>query len=586
MAFLASPAIRALLVVVVAVGCAPAAPRAERVDGARRASVAAPPASAPEPIARPRPRDRFAVASENATGVEVARAVLEDGGNAVDAAVAGLLVACAAHASSCGLGGGGVALVKPASAGAYVVDFREVAPHGIRRADHLSKTPPEKRRGVMIGVPGMIAGLAKMHERSGKLPWKDLVSRAADVIDAGIPLSPYMAQALSWSAKWVRDDPEARRVFVTEAEARVGEASKNPALARALRVIADEGASGFYTGDIASDVVNAARAAGSRITPADLSSYEAVIRDPLRFTWDGLDVLTAPPPSGGGLTVAELLGFLTPEDAKRAEWGSGALIHVLAEGVRGAYADRARLVGDPDFTKMDVPALIDPARLRERRSSVKMDETTLPKLPSIAEGGTLHLVAIDDAGGVVSVTATLTGMFGSKVMTRSGFALNDALTDFTTDDYGLRAATKGPNFPRGGARPVSSLTPTLVLRGDRLVLALGGSGGLRAPAAVAQVILLALARGKALPEAVSAPRFQIASTGSLTLDPGLAAARDDLVARGEVVSVSQASFSSVTAVAVREEGGVRVLEPVFDPRKGGAVTVGREEDVTEGGRRP
>ena len=171
-------------------------------------------------------------------------------------------------------------------------------------------------------------------------------------------------------------------------------------------------------------------------------------------------------------------------------------------------------------------------------------------------------------------------------MTKSGFALNDALTDFTTDDYGLRAATKGPNFPRGGARPVSSLTPTLVLRGDRLVLALGGSGGLRAPTAVAQVILLALARGKALPEAVSAPRFQIAATGALTLDPGLAAARDDLVARGEVVRVAQASFSSVTAVAVREEGGVRVLEPVFDPRKGGAVTVGREEDVTEGGRRP
>jgi gamma-glutamyltranspeptidase/glutathione hydrolase len=119
-----------------------------------------------------RPRDRFAVASENATGVEVARDVLERGGNAVDATVSGLLVACAAHASSCGLGGGGVALVQPAGSDAYVVDFREVAPHGIRRADHLSKTPPPNRRGVMIGVPGLVAGLAKMHERGGKLPWR------------------------------------------------------------------------------------------------------------------------------------------------------------------------------------------------------------------------------------------------------------------------------------------------------------------------------------------------------------------------------------------------------------------------------
>lgn len=583
MAFPARHVIRALLVVA-ASGCAPAAPRVEPAPEAPRVQATA--LSAPAESPARRPRDRFAVASENATGVEVARDVLERGGNAVDATVSGLLVACAAHASSCGLGGGGVALVQPVGSDAYVVDFREVAPHGIRRADHLSKTPPPNRRGVMIGVPGLVAGLAKMHERGGKLPWKDLVSRAADVVDAGIPLSPYMAQALSWSAKWVRDDDGARRVFVTDAESRVGETMKNPALARALRVVAEKGRAGFYTGEIADDIVMTSRAAGSRVTPADLSSYEAVVRAPLRFEWDGHVVLTAPPPSGGGVTLAELLGFLTPDDQKSLEWGSGALVHVLAEGARGAYADRARLVGDPAFTKMDLPAMLDPARLRERRAAVKMDETALPKLPSIADGGTLHFVAIDDEGGIVSITATLTGMFGAKVMTKSGFVLNDALTDFTTDDYGLRAATKGPNFPRGGARPVSSLTPTLVLRGGRPELALGGSGGLRAPAAIAQVMLLSLSRGKALTEAVSAPRFHVGPNGALTLDAGLAGARDDLVARGEIVAVSEASFSSVTAVAIREEAGVRVLEPVFDPRKGGAVTVGRGETVTEGAHGP
>lgn len=575
----------AIVVVAATTGCSPAAPPLKPAPAP--SGSPAPSAIAPAPVAAARrPRDRFAVASENATGVEVARDVLEHGGSAVDATVAGVLVACAAHASSCGLGGGGIAIIKPAEGDAYVVDFREVAPHGIRRVDHLSRSPQDKRRGVMIGVPGLVAGLVAMHDREGKLPWRDVVSRAADVVEGGFPLSPYMAQALAWNAKWVRDDDAARQVFVTDAESRVGETMKNPALARALRVIADKGAAGFYAGEVADSVVASARAAGSRVTPADLASYRAIVRAPLKSSWNGFEVLGAPPPSGGGVTVAEVLGFVGKDDLKSLRWGSGALVHVLAEAMRGAHADRTKLVGDPDFTKMDVAAMIDPARMRERRAAVKMDATELPKLPSIAEGGTLHFVAVDDAGNVVSATVTLTSMFGSKVVTKSGFALNDSLTEFTTDDYGQRAATKGPNFPRGGARPVSSLSPTIVLRGGVPVLALGGTGGLRAATGVAQVLLLHLGEGIVLTEAVSAPRFHVASNGSLSLDEGLSGIRDDLIGRGEVVSVAPASFASVTAVALREEGGVRVLEPVFDPRKGGAVTVGRAETVTGGAPRP
>ncbi len=568
-----------LLLLLGASACAPAAPH----PAPEPPALTAPASQAAEPapgVAAPRPRDRFAVASENATGVEVAREVLERGGTAVDATVVGVLVACAAHASSCGLGGGGVSIVKPSGAEAWVVDFREVAPHGIRRADHLSRTPPDQRRGVMVGVPGLVAGLWEMHQRGGKLAWADLVGRAAEVIETGIPLSPYMAQALSWSAKWVRDDPAAAALFVADPESKVGETLANPALAKALRAVAEKGPAGFYQGAIADDIVMSARAAGSRIIAADLSGYRAVVRAPLRTRWEGVDVLGAPPPSGGGVTVASVLGFVRKGDIDDHEWGSGALVHILAEGVRGAHVDRTKYVGDPDFTKTDPAGILDPAKLRERRAAVKMDATNMPKLPSIAEGGTLHFVAVDDAGQVASTTVTLTSMFGAKIVTKSGFVLNDALTDFTTDDYGQRAATRGPNFPRGGARPVSSLTPTIVLRGAEPILALGGSGGLRAPSAVAQVILAHLGKAKVLPEAVSAPRFHVASSGALFLDEGLTPIKPDLVSRGEVVSLAGPSFAAVTAVGLREEAGVRVLEPVFDPRKGGAVTVGRGKAVT------
>ncbi len=560
------------------VACSAASPTPPAVEPPTPTTTAAPVVA---PAAPPRPRDRFAVASENATGVEVARQVLERGGSAADATVAGVLVACTAHPSSCGLGGGGVSVVVGAGE-PFAIDFRETAPHGLRRADHLGKAPPSKRRGVMVGVPGLVAGLWQLHQRAGKLPWADVVGAAADVAERGFPLSPYMAQAFSWNAAWIRDDAAAKRIALGDGESRVGETQKNARLADVLRKVAKDGAPGFYQGTVAEDVVKTAREAGGRLTLADLARYRAEVRPALAVAWGDRVVVSAPPPAAGGVLVAQVLGFVTPADLSELGWASGALVHVLAEAVRAAHADRTLFLGDPDFTKMDVGALVDGARLRARRAKVRMDATTLPKLPSIAEGGTLHFVAVDDAGLVVSTTATLTSMFGAKLVTSGGFALNDALTDFTADEYGQRAATRGPNFPRGGARPTSSLTPVVVLAQGAPVLALGGSGGLRAPNAVAQVILAHLGAGKPLAEAVSAPRVHVTSAGALRLEEGLRALEPDLLARGEVIERTGPSFASVVAVALRAEGGVRVLEPVFDPRKGGAVTVGRDE----GGNRP
>lgn len=526
--------------------------------------------------------DRFAVAGENASAVEVARAVLERGGSASDAAVAGLIVGCAAHAASCGLGGGGEALLLDGKSGAVVaVDFREVAPSGIKRADYLSKTPPKKKRGLMIGVPGFVAGLWAIHQRGGKLPWRAVVEAAIEPIERGLPLSPYAAQTLSWNAKWLAEDGLTGKLGPADPVANIGEPLLQPALVGSLRVIAEQGRDGFYSGDLAKDFVDTARGAGARLTARDLSDYREVVREPLALEWEGAKVFTAPPSSGAGLTVLQLLAMFDKADVTALGAGTGPYVHLVAEGLRASYADRAQLIGDPAFTKVDVPALFDRAKMRARRAALKLDATTMPKIPSISESGTFVLVVVDQDKNVVSATASLTDMFGAKVVAAGGYALNDALTDFATDDYGQRVYTRGPNFARGGARPVSNLAPTIVTRDGALVVALGASGGLRGTTGVTQVLLHHLGFVLPLPEAVADARFHVTPGGSLKLDPDLTGLTADLVARGEVVETTAASFGAVTAVGSHTEHGVRMLEPVFDPRKGGAVTVGRGEAPKE-----
>jgi gamma-glutamyltranspeptidase/glutathione hydrolase len=281
-----------------------------------------------------------------------------------------------------------------------------------------------------------------------------------------------------------------------------------------------------------------------------------------------------PPPSAGGLLLFETLHTWSEADLAALGYGTGAYDHMLAETFRGAVADRLRAVGDPAFVKVDVDALAAPARMKARRAGLSPDATTPAEHFPMPESGTSHLVTVDEEGNVVTLTSTVNDMFGARLVTSGGFPLNDELDDFTPDPLEARFGVRhGPNAPRGGARPASSMSPTLVVQNGKTVLALGGSGGARIATGVTQALLAMLVFGRTPAQAVGDPRIETPASGGLLLDPGADGALvKDLERRGEVVDVKP-NFSAVQIVSMGERGGARHLDAAADPRKYGTAAV-------------
>jgi len=574
----------ALLVALPGSGCssAPAArsPDESTAKGPPPApSHAAPPPSlvpsAPPPPAKV--QHKYAVATENATASAIAMDVLARGGSAVDAAIAGCFAVGVVHPVSSGLGGGGFALVYDAKTKeTKVFDFRETAPKALAPLELAKRPPAEDKRGVMVGVPGEVAGLWEMHARWGKLAMAELVRGAADAAEKGFPVSAHMKRALSWNEKWLLATPRYGLFAKAGAIVPVGEVVKNPALAATLRRLGAEGKKAFYEGAIAADILATARAGKSRITAKDLTDYKVEERAPLRTKWEGYEIATMPPPSAGGVMMLETLHMHSKADLVALGHNSGAYAHLLAETLRGAVGDRVRTLGDPGFVKMDVDELVSVARMKARRAHISMTATTPAEKFPVKESGTTHLVTIDAEGNIVSVTSTVNNMFGSKLVTEGGFVLNDELDDFTNQRVEkLFGMSKGPNDPRAGARPVSSMTPTIVMKDGKPVLALGGSGGTRIATGTTQVLLSHLAFGMPVGKAVAAPRIETPPSGGLLVDAEIGTdVIQDLEKRGEVVDTSRPNYSAVQAISISEgPDGARVIEAGADPRKGGAGLV-------------
>jgi len=480
------------------------------------------------------------VAAQEARAAAVGASILRQGGNAVDAAVATCFALAVTLPQAGNLGGGGFlvlwlpqAAAKRAGAPAVPIgrgqavalNFRETAPLAVRpelflRADGSVDRIKATRSLLSTGVPGTVAGLTLAQARYGRLPLKRVLAPAIELAERGFPVGVELAESLAAAAPLLQADPSSRRQFFKPGGQpyRPGEILRQADLARSLRRIASEGAPGFYGGPVARALAALMAQRGGLITTADLAAYRARWQAPLQGRFRGYPVLTMPPPSGGGITLLQLLNVLEPLKLEASGANSAATIHRLVEAMNLAYRDRNRLLGDPDHVAMPLEQLQSSAYAALQRSRLDLNRhrpaAQLEADPTALGGGsnTTHVSVADRQGGLVAVTTTLNGAYGNGIsVPGAGFLLNNELDDFSlkpgsANGYGLVQGAVNAIAP--GRRPLSSMTPTLVFRpsGEPL-LATGSPGGSRIITTVLQVLLNRLVFGLNLASSVAAPRI-------------------------------------------------------------------------------
>jgi gamma-glutamyltranspeptidase/glutathione hydrolase len=532
----------------------------------------------------PRPAvaaERFIAVTANSYATEAAAAMLREGGSAVDAAVAAQLVLGLVEPQSSGLGGGGFLLHWTQRTRRLVAyDGRETAP---RRATAERFAGMDFRAAVAsgksIGTPGLPALLATAHARHGRLAWKRLFEPAVALAEDGFVVSPRLAMLLRDDA-FLRGDEAARRLYYREdgSAAEAGSRLRNPAFARTLRALADEGVAAFYGGRIAADIVAGARAGGGDLEQADLAGYRVKIRTPVCGRYRDWRICGMPPPSSGGVTTIELLGLLERTPFAAAAPQSPQAVHWFAEAGRLAYADRDRYLGDADFVVVPQAGLLAPAYLdaRARRMAadrslgkappgdpaggVPRDEARAPELPA-----TTHLSIVDAEGNAVAMTTSVEDAFGSRRMA-AGFLLNNQLTDFAFQPFD--ASRPVANRVEPGKRPLSSMAPTMAFdRRGRLVAVVGSAGGSRIINYVAQTLVAVLDWRLPPDAALALPHFG-SRNGPTELERGPFAEETSLRLRALGHETTSVDMTSGTQLIVRSGG--RWLGAA-DPRREGAA---------------
>jgi gamma-glutamyltranspeptidase/glutathione hydrolase len=510
-------------------------------------------------------------------------AVLRRGGNAIDAAVAVAFALAVVHPQAGNIGGGGFLVFRAADGRAYALDFRETAPAAATRDMYLDAAGNLAGGSVTgaraVGVPGSVAGLFEMHRRFGRLPWRDLLEPAVALARDGVVVDAPRAAVFHDSVDRRRLErfPSTVATFFHDGRPpREGDTLRQPALAATLALIADSGAEVFYRGRIAQQIVAQMRESGGIITAADLAGYRPVWRAPIETTYRGWHVIGMPPPSSGGVTVAEILNLLEAT-GPLPPFGSASLLHVEIEAMRRAFTDRNRWLGDPDFVAMPIARLTSKAYAEELAQGIPFNRaTTTGALPAVAEGQhTTHFSIVDPDGNAVAITTTLNDDFGSAlVVDGAGFFLNDEMDDFTSKPgapnlYGLVQGEANAIAP--GKRMLSAMAPTIVLDPqERPALVTGSPGGPRIISAVAQVISNVIDHGMTLAQAVSAPRIHHQGLpDSVFWEPGglTADQRRLLQAMGYVLRARPLLIGDVNSIAVSPRG----LEGVADPRRGGGA---------------
>lgn len=466
--------------------------------------------------------DHAMVVSAHPLATAAGLAVLQQGGNAVDAAVAVQFALAVVYPVAGNIGGGGFMVARMADGQAYALDFREKAPAASSRNMYLdslgSVIPGLSIRGhLAAGVPGSVAGLLAAHDSLGSLPLAQLIQPAIDLADNGFILTKQQAASINDRRDSIAKYSTEPTVFAGRASWASGDSIFHSELAHTLRLIRDQGAAGFYAGETADRIVAEMERGNGIMTHEDLLDYRAVWRTPITGTYRNYSVIGMPPPSSGGIALMQLLKQVEPFAPGQYAWHSKEATHLLIEAERRVYADRAEHLGDSDFFPVPIAGLLDSAYLSSRMQDfdparATSSDSLAAGVPPVAEKEqTTHFSIVDAAGNAVSITTTINGGYGNYVVVGgAGFLLNNEMDDFSAKPgepnlYGLIGAEANAIQP--GKRMLSSMTPTILTRGDSLFMVVGTPGGSTIITSVFQTILNVVEWDMNMLEAVSKPRF-------------------------------------------------------------------------------
>lgn len=513
--------------------------------------------------------------------------ILDRGGNAVDAAVAVGFAMAVTYPRAGNIGGGGFMVIHQANGDDIAIDYRETAPAAATPTMFLDANgDPDSTKSrdsaLAIGVPGTVAGLALAREKygSGKFSLAELMAPAIALAQNGVRVTDDTADSLPNARERLARWPAAAAIFLKNGGEPLGNGDRllQFDLADTLKLIAEHGPAGFYEGRTAKKLVRAIQAAGGIITEDDLKNYRAIIRQPVRGTYRGYEIVSMPPPSSGGIALIEMFNILETYDLGKLPKPQAQ--HLIIEAMKRAYADRAQFLGDPATVDVPVNGLTSKKYAASLRASITDKATPSTEItpgdPKAHEGdNTTHFSVIDHEGNAVSNTYTLNFSYGlGMVADGTGVLLNNEMDDFAakagaSNAYGL--VQYEANLPGPGKRPLSSMSPTIVLKDGKPVLITGSPGGSRIITAVAQVILNTLDFGMTIDKAVSAPRLHHQwQPDEVRVEPGFdPALLADLAARGHHI-VQAKPGTSANSIAITKDGIVGAA----DPRTRGALAAG------------
>jgi gamma-glutamyltranspeptidase/glutathione hydrolase len=533
------------------------------------------------------------VASQEARATHVGVEILKRGGNAVDASVAVGFALAVTLPKAGNLGGGGFMLVHLANGRNTTIDYRESAPAAIRRDTFLNdkgEADPQKSRfsALAVGVPGTVAGLALAHRKygSGKFSLADLIAPAITLAREGVPVENDLLDSLNLIGPRLARWPSSAKIFLKDngAPPAEGDMLVQRDLAATLETIARDGPRTFYRGPVAQKIAASVQEAGGVMTAEDLANYRAIERRPLRGRYRGYRVVSMPPPSSGGTHVIEMLnileGFRLGDARSHLEFGSPQTLHIMIEAMKLAYADRAEFLGDSDAVEVPLARLISKSHAAKLRAEIdprhaRAARDLRPHSPASGGGNTTHFSVVDRFGNAVANTYSLNFNYGLGLVAEgTGVLLNNTLDDFAAkagapNAFGLVGGAA--NAPGPHKRPLSSMTPTIVLKGGKPVIVTGAPGGSRIITAVLQVIVNAIDFHMPIAQAVAAPRVhhqwlpdQVVVERTLPAETIKA-----LEARGHTVRIGPPS-GSAHSIATTPEG----LTGAADARARGALAEG------------